>query len=202
MVYEEILFTEDECKKIINYKFEYPNHHVTPKWSLIDGTRTVFSSDTTNNKNWIKKYQVWDITNDENTNWFYKKIYDWFENITGINLEITYSTNNLELRKYSHKLHQYNIGDRFDKHIDNMDEYSDRIWNIGIILNSDFEGGEYIWYDSNDNPNEFSKHTGNVVAYKSNVPHEITKITKGSRYSMVIKLHSWELKNKKNITLF
>jgi predicted 2-oxoglutarate/Fe(II)-dependent dioxygenase YbiX len=46
-----------------------------------------------------------------------------------------------------------------------------------------------------------SKEVGNVVAYNSDTLHEITEILSGTRYSLVIKVHTWELfaKNKKSL---
>lgn len=200
MFYEKILFTEDECNKILNYRFDYPNLYVTPENSLINGTRTVYDTRTENGNSWLKKYKVWDIIVDKNTSWFYNRIYDWFEDITQLKIQ-RFITNDKTL--FAHKLHEYNKGDRFDRHIDNIgSEWNDRIWNFGIVLNSDFEGGEYVCYDEKNNPYTFKKITGNVVAYSSDIEHEITEITEGKRYSMVIKLHDWELETKKLKTLF
>lgn len=201
MFYEKLLFTEEECKKILNYRFEYPLHHVTPSQTLVKGTRTVYYSTNTDSGEWMKKYNVWDIVKDENTKWLYYRLYEWLESLVGFKIERTVSTNDSDKRRHSHKLHEYNTGDRFDKHIDDMDTDSDRIWNLGIVLNTDFEGGEYICYDEKDTPYPFKKITGNAVAYTSDVPHEITEITNGKRYSMVIKLHDWELESKSKRSL-
>lgn len=201
MFYEKVLFTEEECKQILDYRFEYPNHYVTPDWSLIKGTRTVYQSVPQGTTNWVKKYNVWDIVKDEKTKWFYNRIYDWFESVSGLHIKREHYGEIKNKRRFAHKLHEYSKGDRFDKHIDSIEEYSDRLWNLGIILNSDFEGGDYLYYDKEDNEYSFSKITGNVVAYSSEVPHEITEITQGKRYAMVIKLHDWELVSKKIKTL-
>ena len=201
MFHEKILFTEEECKKILNYRFDYPLHYVTPPQTLVKGTRTVYYSVDIKNEEWMKKYNVWDIVKDKNTKWIYYRLYDWLESIVGFKIERTFSTTDTDKHRHSHKLHEYNLGDRFDKHVDDMDVDSDRIWNIGIVLNTDFEGGNYICYDESDTPYMFKKVTGNVVAYTSDVPHEITEITKGKRYSMVVSLNKWELESKKNKSL-
>lgn len=194
MIYQEVLFTEDECTKILNYRFEYPNHIKTPQYTLLDGTRTVFQKIKKSDSTWIKKYNVWDIPINDDTFWFYDRIYSWFENESGIiiNRDAYFNKPNS-----AQKIHEYNIGDKFDIHIDLNDEYPDRVWNLGIVLNSNFEGGEYICYDENTKqPNIIKKITGNVIAYSSNVPHEITEITKGNRYSMVIKIREKEIIKK------
>jgi predicted 2-oxoglutarate/Fe(II)-dependent dioxygenase YbiX len=71
--------------------------------------------------------------------------------------------------------------------------------NINFIIKTIIRN--YICYNKNNNPIFISKEIGNVVAYSSDVLHEITEIKNGIRYSMVIKIHSWELFNKNKKTL-
>jgi hypothetical protein len=196
MVYQKVIFTEEECDEIIGYKEKYNNFLVTPKNSLIENTRTVFYEDS--ETNWVKKYNVWDIPIDENTKWFYDKIYTWFSDTTGIKLD---RNSYFKTSGAAHKLHEYIAGDKFDLHIDKSFDNLDRIWNLGIQLNSNYIGGDYICYDEKKQPIYLSKEVGNVVAYNSDTLHEITEILSGTRYSLVIKVHTWELfaKNKKSL---
>jgi hypothetical protein len=196
MVYQKVIFTEEECDKIIEYKEKYENFLVTPKNSLMENTRTVFYEDS--EIHWVKKYNVWDIPIDENTEWFYDKIYTWFSDTTGIKLDRESYFNTLGA---AHKLHEYTAGDKFDLHIDKSWDNLDRIWNLGIQLNSNYTGGDYICYDEENQPIYLSKEVGNVVVYNSDTLHEITEILSGIRYSLVIKVHTWELvvKNKKSL---
>jgi len=205
MIYQEIIFTKKECDTILNYKNNYESFLVTPKWSLLNDTRTVYHKENNFNgvnievgKDWVKKYNVWDIPINEETKWFYNKIYDWFINTSGINIDknIYFNTTNA-----AHKLHEYVTGDKFDLHIDKNEKTKDWIWNLGIQLNSEYDGGDYICFDKNDQLINISKEVGNVVAYTSDTLHEIKEITNGVRYSMVIKIHSWEVvqKNKKSL---
>ena len=196
MVYQKVIFTEEECNKIIGYKEKYKNFLVTPQNSLIENTRTVFYEDL--ESHWVKKYNVWDIPIDENTEWFYDKIYTWFSDTTGIKLDRESYFNTLGA---AHKLHEYTAGDKFDLHIDKSWDNLDRIWNLGIQLNSNYTGGDYICYDEENQPIYLSKEVGNVVVYNSDTLHEITEILSGIRYSLVIKVHTWELvvKNKKSL---
>lgn len=196
MVYQKVLFTEKECNEIIGYIKQYENFLVTPKNSLIENTRTVFYEDL--ESRWVKKYNVWDIPIDENTKWFYDRIYSWFSNTSGVKLDRDsyFNTPNA-----AHKLHEYTLGDKFDLHIDKSWDNLDRIWNLGIQLNSNYTGGDYICYDEKNQPIYLSKEVGNVVAYNSDTLHEVTEILSGIRYSLVIKVHTWELlvKNKKSL---
>jgi hypothetical protein len=206
MIYQEVIFTEEECEKIITYKDKYDLFLVTPKTSLIENTRTVYHKENDYNgmevefgKDWVKKYNVWDIPINEETIWFYDKIYTWFISISGVKIDKSIYFNN---PNGAHKLHEYVIGDKFDLHTDKTDSRFDyRIWNLGIQLNSEYDGGDYICYNKNGDPIFISKEIGNVVAYSSDVLHEVTEIKNGIRYSMVIKIHSWELFNKNKKTL-
>jgi hypothetical protein len=205
MIYQEVIFTKEECDTIINYKNKYNLFLVTPVSSLLPDTRTVFHEEMNFNgikselgKDWIKKYNVWDIPINDETNWFYHKIYDWFIKKSNINLNKTIYFNT---KNAAHKLHEYVIGDKFDLHIDKNENTKDWIWNLGIQLNSEYDGGDYICFDKNEQFINISKEIGNVVAYTSDTLHEIKEITNGIRYSMVIKIHSWEViqKNKKSL---
>ena len=205
MIHQEVIFTKEECEKIIAYKDKYDLFLVTPKTSLIENTQTVYHKENDFNgiktevgKNWVKKYNVWDIPINSETNWFYDRIYDWFINISGVKIDKNIYFNNPES---AHKLHEYGVGDKFDLHKDKNENTIDWIWNLGIQLNSNYVGGDYICYNANNEIINISKENGNVVAYQSDILHEIKEITSGVRYSMVIKIHSWELihKNKKSL---
>lgn len=205
MIYQEIIFTKDECDSIINYKNKYKSFVITPEWSVLENTRTVYHKENNYNginkeigTDWIKKYNVWDIPINDETIWFYHKIYNWFMDVSGIKLNKNVIFNYVNT---AHKLHEYRLGDKFDLHIDKNKNIPDRIWNLGIQLNSNYTGGNYICYTHKNEPIYISKETGNVVAYTSDILHEIKEITDGIRYSLVVKIHSWELleKNKKSL---
>lgn len=195
MIYQDVIFTNEECDTIINYKNKYHTFLVTPEWSVLKDTRTVYHK---SEKNWIKKYNVWDIPINEETFWFYDRIYSWFIDVSGVKIDKDIYFNS---EGAAHKLHEYQVGDKFDLHIDRNEENLDRIWNLGIQLNSDYVGGDYICYSRNNESINISKKNGNVVAYTSDTLHEIKEITNGVRYSMVIKLHSWELTEKRKKSL-
>jgi hypothetical protein len=205
MIYQEVIFTKEECEKIIDYKDKYDLFLVTPKTSLIENTRTVYHKENDYNgmevefgKDWVKKYNVWDIPINSETNWFYDRIYDWFINVSGVKIDKNIYFDNPES---AHKIHEYGVGDKFDLHIDKNEHYPDRIWNLGIQLNSEYQGGDYVCYNKTNNSVHISKEVGNVVAYTSDVLHEIKEILEGVRYSLVIKIHSWQIVKKDKKTL-
>jgi predicted 2-oxoglutarate/Fe(II)-dependent dioxygenase YbiX len=67
-----------------------------------------------------------------------------------------------------------------------MPGFEDRRYNLGIQLNEDYEGGEYVCFGPNDEKIIISKEIGTGLAYHCSVPHEIKKITKGERWSIVM----------------
>ena len=124
MIYQENIFTKEECDRIINYKNKYESIIVTDPDSLIDNTRTVYHKeenytpyfkflgktyengiDEETGNQWVKKYNVWDIPTNDETMWFYDKIYDWFINVSGVPLDKKISAD------MAHKLHEYVVGD-------------------------------------------------------------------------------------------
>jgi predicted 2-oxoglutarate/Fe(II)-dependent dioxygenase YbiX len=89
-------------------------------------------------------------------------------------------------------IHNYKIGDAFPKHIDRSAPYTDRLYNVGIQLNSmnEYDGGDYIVYTDNKNTELISKEVGNCYYYASDVLHEVSPITKGERWSFVHHLNN------------
>ena len=81
-----------------------------------------------------------------------------------------------------HYFTQYTEGSFHSKHIDFMVEYGvERQWVMTIQLSDpvDYEGGELII-----NGNVTPKDKGSVIIYDGKLEHEVTKVTKGVRYSI------------------
>ena len=69
MIYQEIIFTKKECDTILNYKNNYESFLVTPKWSLLNDTRTVYHKENNFNgvnievgKDWVKTHNDYNHT--------------------------------------------------------------------------------------------------------------------------------------------
>ena len=159
---EKILFTNDECKLIINY-------HKNNKqiWNYSD-----------------RNYESESITYTEETKWVFNKLKYFFENETKIKI--------INLKKVIH-FHKFIKGDRFKRHTDYRDN---RIYSIGVLLNDDFEGGDFQLYDSNEYT--LDKKTGNSYIFNVNLEHEITPILSGERYSLIWFLEHNNIENKTN----
>lgn len=121
------------------------------------------------------------ITYDTTTHWIFERLTLFFEKNTGIKI--------INLKKEIH-YHKYELGNWFSKHNDNRDK---RVYSIGVILNDNFEGGDFELYDIKENI-KLNKKTGNAYIFKSNIEHEITKITKGERHSLIYFLQSENVK--------
>jgi predicted 2-oxoglutarate/Fe(II)-dependent dioxygenase YbiX len=57
---------------------------------------------------------------------------------------------------------------------------------VGVCLNNDYDGGEFVLY----NPEEpLPKETGIIYTFPSQRIHEVKKIIKGERWSIIGFLH-------------
>lgn len=168
-VYEQILFTKDECDFII----KYCNENIIPK-PVINGIGV--------------KYDYFKVLYNEDIKWVFDKIYNSFESITHI--PVKDKTNQISVNRY-------NIGNGFAKHIDRDSSAPQRMWNTGVMLNTDYSGGEYYYYIDGIRY-EFKKEIGNFIIYDSAIPHQISKVTDGVRLSIVKILDLEHLEYKTN----
>lgn len=169
---QKILFTKDECVQIINYKNYFDISNPDKKNRVGDSKS-------------IKKYNFYMIERNDETKWVFERLFNWFFERTGISVSIE----NV-IKGY---LHNYNVGDAFPKHIDMTEEFKYRLYNVGVQLNSDYEGGDYIIYPQNE---IISKETGNSYYYASDVPHEVKKIISGNRWSFLYHINRQDINPK------
>jgi hypothetical protein len=90
---------------------------------------------------------------------------------------------------------KYEVGDLFEPHMDyhpNLDFYKTFMYNINILLNDDFGGGDFL-VDGNIYP----KQRGWAYHYKSNEIHEVKPIESGVRYSILYGVFSDGIKRSK-----
>lgn len=99
---------------------------------------------------------------------------------------------------------KYEMGDYFDWHIDTIydsdnitENVKNRTYSIVIQLNDEYEGGNFLYEDTNTKEiNVLKKEKGSIFLFNSSIKHKVDIITKGVRYSLVIWL---KLKQKENI---
>lgn len=142
------------------------------------------------NKGFRKKqdrsYQFHILPN--NQNGIVSKLCAWFEMESGEKL----------INKNTYLfLHKYEVGDFFDKHIDEaVIDNKNRAYVVGFHINDDYEGGTYKLY----NPDFIIDKTPGVpYFFKSNRLHEITKITNGTRKSALMFINYEDLYRKSNL---
>jgi predicted 2-oxoglutarate/Fe(II)-dependent dioxygenase YbiX len=77
----------------------------------------------------------------------------------------------------------YETGGFFKTHFDDGPNISRRI-SCSVILNDDYEGGEFSFFDKELN---YTLNKGDILMFPSTFlyPHEILPVTNGRRYSMV-----------------
>jgi hypothetical protein len=166
MLIQSILFTEDECKYLVGLKNKYPLQGDNGRWEEFDDFR----------------YKFYTLEYPSDIDWVIKRLCDFFESQMGLNIFT---------RPTKLNLHYYTEGDEFGKHIDTGTPIKE--WNVGIILNEDFEGGDYLVFDENDNPIVIDKRIGNVCIYQSQIFHQVTPITKGERWAIAMFIHKFRM---------
>ncbi len=147
--------------------------------SIIDGKITTWEKND-------RKYNSFSILYNEKTEWIFLRLKYFFES---------------EMEMVIHKLpetihfHKFNKGDWFGKHHDFKCE---RLYGVGVLLNSDFSGGNFKFYNQEEIISE--KITGNSYIFDTRIEHEILPIINGERYSLLWFLHVKDLNfNSKNL---
>lgn len=140
-----------------------------------------------NFQNWNKfdrSYNSYAIENTENTNWIFDKLKKYVESENEIKIKT--------IKKQIH-FHTFVKGDWFGKHNDVRD---DRIYAVGVLLNDNFDGGDFKMY----NPNEvvLNKIIGNTYLFDVKIEHEITEILNGVRFSLLWFLQTKNIKFNTN----
>jgi hypothetical protein len=166
MLSQSILFTKEECDYIIGLKNKYPLQGDNGRWEEFDDFR----------------YKFYTLEYASDIDWVTQRLCDFFESQIGLNIFV---------RPTKLNLHHYTEGDEFGKHIDTGTPIKE--WNVGIILNDDFEGGDYLVFDENDEPIVIDKTTGNVCIYQSQTSHQVTPITKGERWAIAMFIHKFRM---------
>jgi predicted 2-oxoglutarate/Fe(II)-dependent dioxygenase YbiX len=98
---------------------------------------------------------------------------------------------------------KYELNGHFDWHVDSGDygHYAKRFCSIVIQLNNEYDGGELLYKDHNDNVVEFKKGVGNLFVFNSSTLHKVNPIIGGERYSLVAWISLKETSNFKKTLL-
>ncbi len=107
----------------------------------------------------------------------YIKQHEFFQ--TGLSIEDT---------GYDHLLYKGDQKGEYKMHVDHVD-ISPRVLSISLILNDNYEGGNFSFFK--DNPFIIKKKKGSVIIFPSNFcfPHAVTPVTNGDRHSIITWIH-------------
>lgn len=194
MFFEEVIFNNSEVNLIKDFTNTYTNLSSYPLDEVKPNNRIEYISPS-----FTKLYTTYSIPFNEDTFWLFKKLRDWLEfkttkKLLPCSLEKGIVSRVLTIQKYS-------VGDKFEKHLDitTSPPYKNRRFNLGVSLNSDYEGGEYILYYNDDQEYIFDKKLGNAIGYDISYFHEVKEITKGERWSLVYPLYQNDFIEEKKL---
>jgi len=118
------------------------------------------------------KYTFYSIGRNDNTNWIFDRL-------------DSYLTETLEIKvvKQLDAIHlfDYEEGDLFSRHRDIY--YENQIHNIGVCLNDDYEGGDFVLHEPTYTI--LPKKAGSIYTFKHSLEHEVLPVTKGHRWSLI-----------------
>lgn len=146
--------------------------------------KKIIKSEKTNRRLWElndRNYVSESIYFDENNDWIFNRLNEFISENIKFDL--------IEMKKEIH-FHEYGKDSYFDAHHDGINF---RIFSVGVILNDDYEGGDLILYDK-DNEYIVNKKTGNVFIFDSKIKHGVTKIKEGTRYTLIYFIESHNIK--------
>lgn len=135
-------------------------------------------------KNYDREYKSFSIILNEKTEWIFSRMKTFFEKESGIVMHTI---------KNEVHFHVFETNDWFGIHNDSRDN---RLFSLGVLLNDDFEGGDFKLY----NPNEIklNKESGNSYLFDVSISHEVTPIKNGVRYSLIWFIQNTNIKTTPN----
>jgi len=182
---QKVLFTKEEVDSILSY--------MDDEESIISKKMIKYDGVLYKNGEFLRKKLDFTVDN----MWIFEKIKKW-TNELNVGL-IWKSAPFSAFRKYRE-------GDFFVKHIDDLNRLPGqhsgerKILTISIQLSDkdEYEGGDFLVWD-NDKKIIVDKKIGNTIMYSTNVPHEIKKITKGVRTSLIFATTDTNIKFKNSL---
>lgn len=116
------------------------------------------------------------------------------KNMTNLIKKILNIRSEFYLRRIQYN--QINKGNFVGYHLD-TDSNPDYIAACVIQLGDNFEGGVYRVYQKNNSYRDFHPTKGSLIISNCNYPHEVTKVTKGERKSLVFFISDHFDKNRR-----
>jgi hypothetical protein len=136
-------------------------------------------------KNNDREYKSFSIILNEETEWIFSKMKTFFEKESGIVMQTM---------KNEVHFHVFDTNDWFGIHNDTRDN---RLFSLGVLLNDDFEGGEFNLYHQGKEI-VLEKKVGNTYIFDVAISHEVKPVSKGIRYSLIWFIQNNHVKVKSN----
>jgi hypothetical protein len=165
---QKILFTKEECDSIINTYTNLP----------ISGT----GNDT------FQKY-VYRNVNYETHGWIIDRFAKWIE--SEANCKIDWLASPMQEFYFQ----TYVVGDKFMKHDDSK---YDRLYSVGLLLNDEFTGGDFILDINKKESVLFDNTIGNCYFFEAMYLHELMEITSGTRHIILVFFNKHQVKSNMN----
>ena len=153
-----------------------------------DECKTIINLNKNKSQSWEDSDRLYEsllIQYNSETMWLFDRLKSFFEDVTQIQMP--------NLNKDIH-YHIFKKDNYFGLHSDDL---TNRMYSMGVLLNDNFEGGDFILYDKNNLT--LNKTIGNAYIFDVSIKHEITKIINGERYSIIwfitndnIKIEKWQ----------
>lgn len=169
--YWDGVFTKEECETIIGYG-------KTLQKGLVVGN----GSDELSLHTEVRDSEICWIAPSKENAWLFRRLTDVITNLNKnyFGFDLFGITESLQLTKYKAPSGFYG------SHIDKVFGSDVRKLSITVQLSdpADYEGGDLRLYFSK-NPLVMDKKLGKLIAFPSYTLHEVTPVTKGTRYSLV-----------------
>lgn len=167
MVIVEEAFTEEECNKIIKYGNSFKNQK-----------GTVGGKDQT-----VRKSNVVWLGLENESDWLYKRLSNIIQDMNEqyFKFDLTGITESIQFTHYK------NPDGKYEAHLDKLFQSTVRKLSLVLQLSdpNKYEGGDLLLHQG-PRPNVIKKAQGNLVIFPSYTLHEVTPVTKGERYSLVV----------------
>jgi len=174
-------FDSTECNRIIDSAKNFKQGGIQGK----NGLEGSIKKDTSK----VRKVKTFF----DNQDWVYDRIWPIMEDMNqraewGFQIQST----------QAYQISKYEVGDFYSSHIDSLGtqgtahinknfgaeslDGTTRKISMSLILNDDYEGGDLILYQIG----KMKSVKGSLIFFPSFLPHEVSPVTKGTRYSLVM----------------
>lgn len=165
------VFTKDECKKIIDLSEKY----IKQRGEIGYGSTSKIS-------NKVRKSSINWIPGTPNNYWIYQRL-------TNICMQLNDKFFKFNLYGFGESLqltHYKAPGGHYEKHVDRTYSGLVRKLSMSVQLSDPkkYKGGDLIIYEG-DFARPTLRNQGSVIVFPSFMEHQVVKVTKGERYSLV-----------------